>query len=174
MSFKLPGASHDGGRLADTKLPINRQLRTKYAPQINSIFRVDGKMGSTKYRFLLDSGAAVSVVRLDALDPEWHSQIETKNLRTAVGADGLPLDVVGQVVAPVSLGEFQAVHEFTVVRSLTTDCILGADFLTKHGAVMVCRAATLSLGDVPRLQVESQLARKSQIRNSPKSTRTFV
>jgi len=110
-------------------------------------------MGSTKYRFLLDSGAAVSVVRLDALDPEWHSQIETKSLRTAVGADGLPLDVVGQVVAPVSLGEFQAVHEFTVVRSLTTDCILGADFLTKHGAVMDCRAATLSLGDIPRLQV---------------------
>ena len=110
-------------------------------------------MGSTKYQFLLDSGAAMSVARLDALDPQWRSQIITENQRTVVGADGPPLDVVGQVVAPLSLCEFQAVYEFTVVRSLITDCILCANFLTRHEAVMDCRTATLSLGDNPSLQV---------------------
>ena len=106
-------------------------------PQVNSIFRVDEKMGPTQRRFLLDSGAAVSVARLDVLDEKWHSQITAAGLKTTVGADGLPLEVVGQVTVPVSLGDFQTSQEFTVVKSLTADCILGADFLVKHSAIVL-------------------------------------
>ena len=105
------------------------------------------------YLQLLSGGAAVSVARLDALDEKWHSQITAAGLRTTVGADGLPLEVVGQVTVPVSLGDFQTSQEFTVVKSLTANCILGADFLVKHSAVIDCRTATLALGDSPRWQV---------------------
>ncbi len=63
-----------------------------------------------------------------------------------VRADGLPLEVVGCVSIPVSLGKFQADQEFTVVNSLTVDRILGANFLVKHGAVIDCKTNVLYLG----------------------------
>ena len=54
---------------------------------------------------------------------------------------------------PVSLGQFNADQEFIVVERLSVECILGADFLVKHGAVIDCRAGTLALGHQPRLVV---------------------
>ena len=56
---------------------------------------------------MLDSGAAVSVVRLDTLDENWLSQIR-QSPGNAIGPDGLPLEVMGEVEVPISLGEFQA------------------------------------------------------------------
>ena len=94
----------------------------------------------------------MSVVHIDTLDEKWLSQIR-ESQGTAVGPDGLPLDIVGEVVMPICLGKFQASQKFTVVRSLTTNCILGADFLLQHGAVIDCRAGTLVLGNNPRCQV---------------------
>ena len=111
-------------------------------------------MGLTSTRFLLDSGAAVSVVRRDALDDCWHEHISSSTgIPNTVAADGLPLEVVGRVVIPVSLGQFKADQEFTVVERLSVGCILGADFLVKHGAVIDCKAGTLALGEHPRLVV---------------------
>ena len=73
-------------------------------------------MGLTSTRFLLDSGAAVSVVRRDALDDCWGKHISPiTGIPNTVAADGFPLEVVGRVVIPVSLGQFKADQEFTVV-----------------------------------------------------------
>ncbi len=63
---------------------------------------------------------------------------------------------------PVSLGEFQANQEFTVVKSLTADCILGADFLVKHNAVIDCRANILYLGGASQLQVPISVSQSSR------------
>ena len=111
-------------------------------------------MGQTAMRFLLDSGAAVSVVRCDMLADCWRKDIvPVTGEQNTVAADGLPLDVIGRVVVPVSLGQFNADQEFIVVERLSVECILGADFLVKHGAVIDCRAGTLALGHQPRLVV---------------------
>ena len=123
-------------------------------------------MGLTACRFLLDSGAAVSVVRLDATDKQWHDKISAAESNTTVAADGLPLEVVGQVTLPVSLGNFKADQEFTVVQSLTVDCILGADFLVKHCAVIDCNTATLTLGSSSRSEVLISLGRSGNSENA--------
>ena len=60
---------------------------------------------------------------------------------------------------PVSLGEFRAEQKFTVVQNLTVDCILGADFLVEHGAVIDCKASTLAVGMNPRFKVPISVAR---------------
>ena len=92
-------------------------------------------------KILLDTGAAVSVVRYDFLPKEYHQGlIESPE---AVGANGMPLDVVGKTKMAVSLGSFTTEEEFTVIRNLTVDCLLGADFLKEHSAVMDCRTSTL-------------------------------
>ena len=57
-----------------------------------------------------------------------------------MGANGTPLDVVGRAKIAVSLGSFCTKEEFTVIHNLTVDCLLGADFLKEHGAVMDCQS----------------------------------
>ena len=93
-------------------------------------------MGGTSTRFLLDSGAAVSVVRYDSMEERWRQQIKGSSNQNTVVADSLPLEVVGNVTVPVSLGNFKVHQEFTVVKNLSVEGILGTDFLVHHSAVM--------------------------------------
>ena len=80
-------------------------------------------------KILLDTGAAVSVARYDLLPEEYRQRlIESPG---AVGANGTPLDVVGKTNMTVSLGAFTTEEEFTVIRNLTVDCLLGAEFLER-------------------------------------------
>ena len=54
-------------------------------------------MGGTSTRFLLDSGAAVSVVRYDSLDERLREQVKGSSNQNTIAADGLPLEVVGNI-----------------------------------------------------------------------------
>ena len=115
-------------------------------------------MGQTSTRFLLDSGAAVSVVHYDSLDECWRHRIKDDVAQNTVAADGLPLEVVGHIGIPISLGKFGADNEFTVVKNLSVECILGADFLVRYDAVIDCRENTLALGDNLRCEVPISIA----------------
>ena len=61
----------------------------------------------------------------------------------AVSTTGAPLDIAGQATLTVSLGMFTVTHEFIVVRHLTVDCLLGADFLKRYKAVIDCGNSAL-------------------------------
>ena len=54
-----------------------------------------------------------------------------------VGANGSPLDVIGQVILPVNVGNFQSDQVFIVVKTLTVDCLLGADYLVAHEVLLI-------------------------------------
>ena len=101
-------------------------------------------MGGTSTRFLLNSGAAISVVRYDSLDERLREQVKGSSNLNTIAANGLPLEVVGNITVSVSLGKFRADQEFTVVKNLSVECILGGDFLVNHSAVIDCRESTLT------------------------------
>ena len=103
---------------------------------INTILRINGSIGHSPVTFLLDSGAAVSVVRLGALGNQYRNQITDAGLTAPIGANGSPLDVVGQITLSVSIGNFQTDHVFIVVNTLTVDCLLGADYLVAHEVII--------------------------------------
>ena len=65
---------------------------------------MDGLLGQDKVQFVLDSGAALSVVRYDAVNPAYHRSIQKERASAAVGAKGQSLDVMGQVNLPIKLG----------------------------------------------------------------------
>ena len=96
-------------------------------------------MGTSSVQFLLDSGAAVSVVRYGALEDRYRQQMTSPNTPTAIAANGAPLELVGQTTIPISIGKFNTSHLFTVALNVTVDCILGIDFLMQHGAVIDCK-----------------------------------
>ena len=116
-------------------------------------------MGQTSAKFLMESGAAVSVVRHAVLADCWRNSIAKTKTQNTLAVNGLPLEVIGQVTVPVSLGECRAEQKFTVVQNLTVACILGADFLLEHGAVIDCKASTLPVDMNPWLKVPISVAR---------------
>ena len=116
-------------------------------------------MGQTSAKFLMKSGAAVSVVRHAVLADCWRNSIAKTKTQNTLAVNRLPLEVIGQVTVPVSLGECRAEKKFTVVKNLTVACILGADFLLEHGAVIDCNASTLPVHMNPWFKVPISVAR---------------
>ena len=159
VSVKLQPAScsAEGGRqLAGSTLnpPGNGSVC-----DVNVVINVHGLLNDSNVQYLLDSGAAQSVVHYDPLDESQRRQI-TSVETMMLGANGLPLDVKGSIELPVRLGLFHANHPFIVVQNLTVDCLLGAGFLTEYGAVIDCQSANLSLGKETRTQVPLTLGQK--------------
>ena len=86
-------------------------------------------MGQTSSRFLLDSGAAVSVVRYNSLDEHWRQRIKTCVIPNTVAADGLPLEVVGKVEIPVALGISEQIRTLLWLRTYPWSVFLVPIFL---------------------------------------------
>ena len=121
---------------------------------------MDGHIGEIPTKFLLDSGAVMSVVCYQFL--AGHDIQITKQAAAAVGANGTPLDVVGHTTLTVSFGSFHTKHQFTVVGHLTVNCLLGADFLQAYGAVLDCRNHTLTLGTQLRYTIPITSGKEKQ------------
>lgn len=105
----------------------------------------------------------MSVLCYESLSEEYRKRlVESPG---DVGANGMPLDVIGRTKIVVSLGSFSSEEEFTVIRNLTVDCLLGADFLKDHGAVMDCGSSTLTIGKRVRHKVP-MLIRSQNVRTN--------
>ena len=81
----------------------------------------------------------------DIMNTHQLGSISSLQLPLALGANGSPLSVMGKVELPMRLGSFHSKHVFVVVEKLVVDCILGADFLFNHGAILDCAHQTLQL-----------------------------
>ena len=152
ISVILPRTSTDGGQsLVQAPNPVvhhSTQETHSESYSINSILRAKGAMGNLPMEFLLDSGAAVSVVRHGALNVHYQSQINNSSTLTAFTANGASLNILVQVDLPVTIGKFKCVHTFIVADNVTVDCILGADCLMRYGAVIDCKECTITMGGI--------------------------
>ena len=117
-------------------------------------------MGGILVQFLLDKGAAVSVVCYDTLIRSLQQQVVSVHVAT-FEANGSPLDVVGQITVPIVVNGLNCIQLFTVVMQLSVAGILGADFLMKHGVLIDCRNSRLLLGD-PQTIVPVKIVGASQ------------
>ena len=106
--------------------------------------RVQGMLGGQRVSFLVDLGAAVSVVSYDILPPSARSSMNGTPPLT-IRANGIPLDVLGIVNVMVELENIKVHHDVVVARKLTVECLLGMDFLSRHGAVIDCSNCKLTL-----------------------------
>lgn len=71
----------------------------------------------------------------------------TKIGLTAVSANGMSQDAKGEIKLVVSTGSFTCEHMLIVkICDLIVDCLLGADFLKEHEAIIDRRSGKLSLG----------------------------
>lgn len=105
-------------------------------------------MDNLAVEFLLDSGAAISVVRHGALSDYYQTQITNSSTLKAVTANGASLNILGQVTIPITIGKFECVYTFNVADNLTVDCILGADCLMHYGAIIDCKEGAVTMGGI--------------------------
>lgn len=96
-------------------------------------FRVVGNINGSSVSFLLDTGAAVTLMRKDV----WDSLRLTTELRPwcnpqLVGVDGVPLPVHGCSQIHLCLGGRDFTVRVIVADSLTSGAILGLDFLQEN------------------------------------------
>ena len=125
--------------------PLRRSQQTLEVCYCNSTsLRVRGRLGGQNVSFLVDSGAAVSVVSYDVLSPSARADIK-KTAPLTIGANGLPLDVLGTIDIMIDVETVNVQHDFVVARKLTVDCLLGMDFLSRYGAIIDCSECKLTL-----------------------------
>jgi predicted aspartyl protease len=127
--------------------------------ETNSTVTVVGKIEDQVITMLVDTGSAVTVVRADL----WESitgghPIELKPpQQPVVVADGKALEQLGQASVLIQVGGVSAQQIVLVVQKLTQECLLGADFLERHGCVIdLQRHHLLAGGEAVPLQSLSQ------------------
>ena len=94
-----------------------------------------GTVNDVDVTLLLDTGAAVSLLHLDV----WSQITPPGGLRpwsgaSLVSAGGTPLTVHGCTTLPLDVGDNKFCTEFVVVSPLTSEAILGIDFLQAQRA----------------------------------------
>ena len=115
-------------------------------------YRLEGTVNGAQTSFLVDTGAAVSLLRDDAWARSNAERACTESLKPwsnprLVGVDGSPLPVLGCAQVEIDLAGEKLPMDVVVVSTLTTEAILGLDFLHKYRANIDLGKKKLSLGD---------------------------
>ena len=138
--------THEGGSKA--RKPECSVIVSPVTP--TECFRVEGMVSGERILFLLDTGAAVTLLRKDTwsrINARRPRELESWSEQQLVGVDGASLQVHGQAKIRVELGGVVMPTDVIVVSPLTTEAILGLDFLRLHEATINVKKKQLRLGD---------------------------
>ena len=109
---------------------------------------VQGTIASTPIKFLVDTGAAVSL-----LSSKIWREIENTRVpivmqpwpgEKLVGVNGTPLSVRGCIHAPLCIGGTQFDGSFVIASDLWVEAIVGLDSIRAHKCVIDCSNNTIS------------------------------
>ena len=106
------------------------------------------KIGSKKYRSLVDTGAEVSLIHrrvFQSLNPPPPIQKKKVHLQSV---SGQALEVDGLISLDFKIGGTPCTQSFYVVSSMQRNVILGRDFLTTHGVRLYYDLGYLRFGKV--------------------------
>ena len=113
-------------------------------------FRLAGSVNGAAVSFLLDTGAAVTLLRLDTWERVMgreHVTLEPWQSATLIYAGGTPLTVHGRAHITLGLGTGNFEVEVLVATPLTSPAILGLDFLLQQQATIDLTSRTLRLAE---------------------------
>ena len=123
----------------------NFRHETPTQVHINGIFRVPAKDTYSKrtIQFLIDSGAAVSVLPYKYFKPD-HYITDSKKL---VSANQTPINSYGHKTLIFTLPNFVKEYKWSFMVSDVSEPILGADFLSFNDLMVDCKRCSVHLRD---------------------------
>ena len=97
----------------------------------NSSFTVTATINNVSVTFLLDTGSALTILNKNVWDKckQPGDHLEPWNQQSSVGAEGTILRVYGLACVQWKIDGMVFSHSVVVVDPLTTEAILGLDFL---------------------------------------------
>ena len=101
-------------------------------------YHLNGLLFTTHTSFLLDTGAAVSLLSRalwERVKPD-GAEVQPGISRQLVSVDGTPLKICGSAVVPVQLADRTFDINIVVAEGLTTEAILGLDSLEAHLCIL--------------------------------------
>ena len=94
---------------------------------------------------MVDTGSAVTILREDIWKEAVDGQHLEPPLSPVVAANGEKLDVCGSSSVSLQVGGICTCYPVLVVRNVTQECLLGANFLENFGCTINLRERTLSV-----------------------------
>ena len=127
---------------------------------------LQGTITGIPARFLVDTGAAASILSKqvwDKVSKQQEASLEVVSGRNLIGVEGSPLKILGAVHLQVIFERQQFNVCFLVADSLTTEAILGRDFLKDNSCVIDVGKNLITFGNVGFTLKLNCLAGDSQI-----------
>ena len=111
-------------------------------------YKVEGQVQGQSITLLVDTGAAVTLIRKDVWDRIFkdHAGLRPWAEQQLVSVDGSPLQVYGCASVELQLGGIPYPTDVVVVSPLTTEAILGLDFQKKYGATIDVGRCMMQMG----------------------------
>lgn len=115
------------------------QLPQQYNPLINETLSMNGCLKNNKTlnqtSILLDTGSNLSIASSSIIDPEKLNKLQPTGI-LITSANGTNIPVLGKTNITIEIENTNFKIPVTVVRNITSNIILGNDFLTGHNAVI--------------------------------------
>jgi hypothetical protein len=145
------------------KIDISADRSDEYHKSIT----IESLVGDDKVSALVDSGASISAISGELLKkfPHWRKYPIMKPPHCRLSSvNNEELDIAGEVRIPFSMKDVNFTHNFLVVEKMTSQMILGLDWLHKHKCnIDICqKMITLSVPE-PEMETIQALAELPQI-----------
>ena len=119
------------------------------------------------FTFILDTGAAVTLLRKDTWD---HARPRAAELETwkepkLISVDGSPLHIHGHAEVKLNLGDMEFSHHVVIAKDLSSEAFLGLDFLEAQGCTINTRHCTVTFEDTGET-LELNCAKTTHKKNS--------
>ncbi|XP_066123420.1 retroviral-like aspartic protease 1 [Saccopteryx bilineata] len=125
----------------------HRPKEIVFANSMGKGYYLKGKIGKVPVRFLVDSGAQVSVVHPSLWEEVTDGDLDTlQPFENVVKvANGAEMKILGVWNTVVSLGKLKLKAEFLVANASAEEAIIGTDVLQDHNAVLDFEHRTCTL-----------------------------
>ena len=133
--------------------------------RVASSMTVEGHVGSVPVQFLIDTGAACTLIserkfnEVLRANPELAKSLKNRALKMA---DGTPLHAKGMVNADITIGPIQVQHEIVGAR-INDEGIIGYDFLKAHRCAINVGADEFRVQG-RRVPCESEMVKRAALR----------
>ncbi|KAG8222170.1 hypothetical protein J437_LFUL001261 [Ladona fulva] len=141
------------GKRLDPDHTVGKELILAVTPEAGLM--VEGRILSTTYRFLVDTGATVTIVHQRGF-PFEHLRIRPYG-NPIRSASGHSLSVIGQTVAPLVINRYNYPHDALIANlgNTTYDGILGLDFMKKYGCKLRLDNSVITMGNNQSVALEA-------------------
>ena len=138
----------------ETKVEVN-SFSSIHSVSTDTVY-VAGLVAEQPIDKLVDTGSAVTLVHQRVLHRSPNKFKLSVVGEPVASANGQPLDSRGKCELEICVDGVNVVHLVLVAADVTQDCLLGIDFLGKHGCKIDFEAKSLSIGSkIVNLQAKS-------------------